>query len=519
MISYIVFLTVILAQCIALPKLFEKAGLDSWKGYIPVFNWFIWTKVIKAPWWWAILLLIPGVNLVMLGVFHVQTASSFDKRTTGEAFQAVFIPMIFLPKLAFSEDLNYVGPIDWKVEAAKGHKKGFAREWGHAIVFAVVAASIIRSFFFEAYTIPTPSMEKTLLVGDYLFVSKVSYGPKLPETPVAMPFVHHTLPFTTATPAYLEWLQLPYFRLPGFGDVKRFDPVVFNFPDGDTILVDNQVQGFNQCARDRAAQVFGGNFTEEQFNQAKKYMLENQKYVVRPNDKKENYIKSCVGLPGENLEVKSGVVYINGKKAETPEHMQYGYNLQFSGPVNPETLKAQYNISVNDFQGTAQQDVFNVAMEASTAERLKASGIVSFIERAVTPKGFYLDKGLQTFPNHRNFDWSEDFYGPIHIPQAGEKIAISMANLPLYEKAIRDYEHNKLEVVNGAIVINGTPATSYTFKQNYYWMMGDNRHRSADSRFWGFVPEDHIVGKAVFIWFSKDSETGIRWNRLFSFAK
>lgn len=455
----------------------------------------------------------------MLGVFHVQTAVCFGKRTTGEAFQAVFIPMIFLPKLAFEKDLKYVGPIDWTAEAAKGNKKSTVREWGHAIVFAVVAASIIRTFFFEAYTIPTPSMEKTLLVGDYLFVSKISYGAKLPETPVAMPFVHHTLPLTKATPAYLEWLQLPYFRLPGFGQVKRFDPVVFNYPEGDTVFVDQQAQGFNQCIRDDAYKNFGPNFTEEQFNQQKLFALQNQKYVVRPNDKKENYIKSCVGLPGENLEVRAGIVYINGKAAETPEHMQYGYNVKFSGPVDPNVLRERFNITEKDAQGTDSPDVINIAMEAKTAEELKNSGMVSMVERSITPRGFYLDKNLGTFPNNRNFDWSEDFYGPIHIPKAGETINISAANLPIYEKAIRDYEHNTLSVSNGTILINGKAATSYTFKQNYYWMMGDNRHRSADSRFWGFVPEDHIVGKAVFIWFSKDDVTGIRWNRIFSFAK
>lgn len=518
MISYLVLLSVLIAQCIALPNLFKAAGIDSWKGYLPFYNWFIWTKLIQAPWWWALLLFVPGVNLVMLAVFNVQTASSFNRRSNGDNLQAIFIPMIFLPRLAFDKNLSYVGPIDWKAQQAKGVKKGFGREWGHAIVFAVVAASIIRTFFFEAYTIPTPSMEKTLLVGDYLFVSKLSYGAKLPETPVAMPFVHHTLPFTVATPAYLEWLQLPYLRLPGFGSVKRFDPVVFNFPDGDTVFVANQAQGFNQVIRDKAVAMFGPNFTDAQFAEAKQFALKNDQYVVRPNDKKENYIKSCVGLPGENLEVRSGQVFINGKAAETPEHMQYGYNLKFAGPVDPTTLKLQFNISVSDFQGTAEPDVYNVALEPATAERLKVGGIVSFIERSITPLGFYLDKGLQTFPNNRNYNWSEDQYGPIHIPKKGEKIDLNLGNLPLYEKIIRDYECNTLTVSNGAISINGKIVSSYTFKQNYYWMMGDNRHRSADSRFWGFVPEDHIVGKAVFIWFSKDPETGVRWKRLFSLA-
>lgn len=522
MISYLILLSVIVAQCIALPNLFQAAGLSRSAGYIPLYNWFVWTKLIKAPWWWAILLFIPGVNLVMLGVFHVQTSSSFGKWSTSDYLMAVFLPMIFLPQLAYSKGLKYTGPIDWKAETARGNKKPFLTEWGHAIVFAVVAASIIRSFFFEAFTIPSPSMEKSLLVGDYLFVSKVSYGPKLPETPVAMPFVHHTLPGTKATPAYLEWLQLPYFRLPGFGQVERFDPVVFNFPDGDTVMVDQQDQGMNQIVRGAAREQFGENFTPAQFNETKQFILSNYKWVVRPTDKKENYIKSCVGLPGENLEVRAGVVMINGKAIETPEHYQSAYDVVFKSEPNYEFFKKEYNITFfdgpnKDAYGAGLQ--WNIAMEQSTADKLKASGLVASIEKAITPKGAYTKGALNVFPNDRRYDWSEDFFGPIHIPKEGESVSINVNNLPLYEKIIRDYEHNTLSLEGNTILINRKPASSYKFKQNYFWMMGDNRHRSADSRFWGFVPEDHIVGKAVFIWFSTDPVSGVRWNRIFHFAK
>ncbi len=296
--------------------------------------------------------------------------------------------------------------------------------------------------------------------------------------------------------------------------------MVFNFPDGDTVIVADQKQGLNQHARDLAARnaADSGRFTDEEFYQAKQFLLANQKTVIRPNDKKENYIKSCVGLPGENLEVKNGLVFINGKQAEMPEHMQYGYNVKFASTPDWNMLKKQFNISyATDVQPGG--DIYNIALEAKTAEALKTSGIASVVERNITPKGYYLNFGLQTFPNNRQYDWSEDQFGPIHIPKAGEVMNLTLLNLPIYEKAIRDYEHNTLDVRDGVIIINGKPATSYKFKQDYYWMMGDNRHRSADSRFWGFVPEDHIVGKAVFIWFSKDPETGIRWNRLFSFAK
>ncbi|HEX4887775.1 MAG TPA: signal peptidase I [Luteibaculaceae bacterium] len=519
MISYFIFATVILAQCYALPKLLSNAGIQvGWKGYVPVLNWFYWTKLIQCPWWWSLLLLIPGVNLVMLGVFHVQTASSFNKRQWVDYFSAVFIPMVFLPKLAL-ENPTYVGPIDWKEEQNKGRKKPIFTEWGHAIVFAVVAASIIRNFFFEAYTIPTPSMEKRLLVGDYLFVSKLSYGPRLPETPVAMPFFHHTMPLTTSTPAFLNILKLPYLRLPGFGEVERFDPVVFNFPDGDTVLIENQAQGLNQCVRDEAYMKYGPNFTEANFAAAKQEVLATKEFVIRPTDKKENYIKSCVGLPGETLEVKNGKVYIDGKFFDKPKNAQESYDVIFAGSPDPKMLKLKYNIGIADMQRGEQPDVINIAMDDATANQLKANGVVSSIQKAETSKGAWLSRPLNIFPNQRSFDWSEDNFGPVFIPKKGSVLPLQLSTLPIYEKLIRDYEHNQLRVEGNTIFINNQPATSYTCKQNYYWMMGDNRHRSADSRFWGFVPEDHIVGKAVFIWFSKDPETGIRWNRIFSLVR
>jgi signal peptidase I len=401
----------------------------------------------------------------------------------------------------------------------QGKEKGLLREWGHAIVFAVIAATLIRTFFFEAYTIPTPSMEKTLLVGDYLFVSKVAYGPKLPETPIAMPFIHHTLPFTEGTPAYLTWWKLPYLRLPGFGKVKRFDPVVFNFPDGDTVLIRQQNPGFSQIARSQAYNLFRENFTRDQENQVKNFLLQNEPYAVRPTDKKENYIKSCVGLPGENLQVKEGLVYINGKQVDTPEFLQYGYDLVPKGNWNTDYMKKTFGISLRfDGEPTGSDTVYNYAMTPATAKKLQESGMVSSITRKNSPAGEF-DPQRNIFPNDVNYRWSADNYGPIHIPAKGEKVVLTLQTLPFYEKAIRDYEHNTLEVRGSDIIVNGQKAGTYTFKQNYYFMMGDNRHRSADSRFWGYVPEDHIVGKAVFIWFSKDPETGIRWNRLFSLVK
>jgi signal peptidase I len=516
MIPEILLLLTLVVQLISFPVFLEIAGKAKWKGYIPFYSWFAVLKIIQRPWWWGILFFVPGVNLIMFAVLHIEIANAFGKRSFKDHLMATFLPFVFLPMLAFKETPEFVGPVKWK-----DHKKTMYQEWGHAIVFAVVAATIIRTFFIEAYTIPTPSMEKSLLVGDYLFVSKINYGPKLPNTPVAVPFTHHSLPLTAGTPAYLEWFKLPYFRLPGFGKVERFDPVVFNFPDGDTVLVAMQQQGLNQTSRDQAMNFSEnrGEYSGASVRRAKELLLKHEDYVVRPVDKKENYIKRCVGLPGEYLEVRSGMVYINDQAIEQPEDMQFGYIVKTKDRLNPTFLKQQFNITGSDIQYNSNTQAYHIPMSMDIAEKLSKLDFVISIEKEETQRGEYL-KGarLPIFPNHPSYDWTEDFFGPLHIPKSGETIELNMENLPLYRKAITAYEKNTLEMKDGEIFINGELATSYTFKMDYFFMMGDNRHRSADSRFWGMVPEDHVVGKAVFIWFSKDAETGIRWNRIFSFA-
>ena len=509
----ILLVATLIIQLVVFPKLFAKVGIDKWKAAVPFLHFFAWAKAIKRPWWWAVLLFVPGVNLIMLAVMHVELASAFGKRSTKDHLMAIFLPFVLLPLLA-KEDPAYVGPIDWKK-----NKKNFAQEWGHAIVFAVVAATIIRTFFIEAYTIPTPSMEKSLLVGDYLFVSKVNYGAKLPNTPASVPFTHHTLPLTKGTPSYVEWFKLPYFRLPGLGKVERFDPVVFNFPEGDTVLIEMQEQGLNQNARDYAMQMTPGEpYNHENFVKAKKILLENKKWTVRPVDKKDNYIKRCIGLPGDNLEVRNGLVFIDGEKIETPEMMQYAYTVVTKDRLNLNNLKQQFNISPSDVYEIGN-NAYSIPLTNENFNKFKSLDFVVSVERDNTPKGYYANKGLRIFPNVPNYNWSEDNFGPLHLPKAGEKISLNLENLPLYRKAITAYEGNTLEVNNGQILINGKEAQNYTFKMDYFFMMGDNRHRSADSRFWGMVPEDHIVGKALFVWFSKDPYTGIRWDRIFSLAK
>lgn len=554
---------------ISLPGLLKRAGQKHILGYIPLVNFFPFLKMIKRPWWWFILILIPGVNLIMLAIINVELGIAFNKRSTAEQWIFGLLPWYAIAKLSFQEkEVGFVGPRDWT-----NKKKSFGREWGEAIIFAVVAASVIRSFFLEAFTIPTPSMERSMLVGDYLFVSKMSYGAKLPQTPVSIPFVHNTIPGTMVN-SYTDWFSLPYFRLPGFGEVERFDPVVFNFPHGDTILVHPFLSGhdYYSLLRNEALSIaakeispkFQGTsdslnaYIIQQYfaNESKYQSLARANFIdrhlcttcggqdrtakgvvvdglrARPVDKKENYIKRCIGMPGDNLEIRNRQVLVNGAAIENPEGLQYNYLVKISANLTPDQAQNSINKMMDDFELNYQEskavDIKNGLIQlALTGDIANKIANLSFVDSiAVVDHPIVENNAGDLFPNtnlapYRT--WSVDNYGPIHIPAKGETIQLDLQNLPLYRRVIEVYEANTLEVRDGKIFINGTEATSYTFKMNYYWMMGDNRHNSADSRFWGFVPENHVVGKAVFTWFSKEDpnyrgSSAIRWNRMFRFV-
>jgi signal peptidase I len=345
-------------------------------------------------------------------------------------------------------------------------KKSPLREWVDAIVFAVIAATIIRWLFLEAFTIPTPSMEKTLLVGDFLFVSKIHYGARTPQTPLQIPLTHQTI-WGTKIPSYVDWIQLPTFRLPGISKVKRRDVVVFNYPPE----------------------------------------------FKHPVDLKTNYIKRCVGIPGDTLKVQDMQVYIDGKPLENPPKMQYRYYLMSNEVIN-ERLFRKHDIS--EFHRV--HGGYFVMTSAKTAEELKAYSFISEVKVMEMPAD---QVTRDVYPQSPDFPWNEDYFGPIVVPAKGMEIEINQKNLALYRNVIENYEHNKdVKVDSATLIINGEQVLKYRFKQNYYFMMGDNRHNSEDSRFWGFVPEDHIVGKALFIWLSIDKDESIlhkiRWSRLFS---
>ena len=373
-------------------------------------------------------------------------------------------------------------------------------EWVNAIIFATVVATLVHLFIFQMYVIPTSSMERTLLIGDYLYVSKVAYGPQMPNTPLSFPFVHHTMPFSQTKKSFSEAIKWPYHRLKGLKPIRRNDVVVFNFPAGDTVLLENQNVTYYDTLRS----------FEESFGKEEGRKRLNEKYTVisRPVDKRENYIKRCVGLPGDSLEVRNGKVWVNGEPQEAIPGLQYNYVGQTSAPF---TQYAIDNLGIREYSGYGSGYYMNLTDEL--AEKVRGlSNVISVNRYIYTPND-------EVFPQWGAPRWSQDNYGPIWIPKKGDTVQLTAENLPLFRRIIEAYEGHTLEERDGRIVIDGKEATEYTFAMNYYWMMGDNRHNSADSRFWGFVPEDHIVGKASFVWLSLDAEksfpANIRWERLF----
>ncbi|MDX8340325.1 signal peptidase I [Draconibacterium sp. IB214405] len=391
----------------------------------------------------------------------------------------------------------------WKKKNPPNGKQTKVVEWVDAIIFAVIAATFIRMFFIEAYTIPTSSMEKSMLVGDYLFVSKTAYGPKTPNTPLSFPFVHNTMPIIGGK-SYSEAIERPYKRLAGFTTIKNNDVVVFHFPEGDTVALGMPTQSYYDMVRTYGrSRVWSDkrNFGD---------------IISRPVDKRENYIKRCVGIPGDKIEIIKSQLYVNGEPQEKFDGMQYDYLVKTNGTaINPKALDRLHIAEADRNTYSSQQ--YLLPLTQNSADQIKGFANVESVVKMLEEPG---ERGQGIFPNDSRYPWNVDNFGPLTIPAKGETINLTTDNLPLYRRIIDIYEENDLEVNGNQIKINGEVATSYTFKMDYYWMMGDNRHNSADSRYWGFVPEDHVVGKAKFIWLSLDKDrsfpANIRFKRLFT---
>ncbi|MEY3349791.1 MAG: signal peptidase I [Bacteroidota bacterium] len=506
-IGWMIFILAVIGLHAGLFGMFKKAGIEGWKALIPVYNTWLMVKKMDLKTYWFFFQLIPIAGQFVTIWIGIKFVEHFGRFHLIHHAATVLVPFIYFPYLGFSKNERYGGSA-----VVKNYNKSAAREWVDAAVFAIVAATIIRTFVFEAYVIPTGSMEKTLLVNDFLFVSKTSYGPRVPNTPLAFPFVHHTLPLSTAQ-SYLEWIKLPYRRF--FAQpVMRNDVVVFNYPVGDTVIREFQSE-INYYDYLRAYESRGG--TRDML------FADRGDIITRPVDKRENFIKRCVAVAGDTLSIKDGMVYVNGKINQYPKDAEMPYTVVLDGKgfFPEEFISDELNIDLQDpeqrdfMQLEGMQNTYRVILTASQLEKVKSFPFV--VSSMVTPELNTSGYG-NTFPyDTAHYKWSEDNFGPIWIPRKGDAIELNEQNIAVYQRAIQVYENNQLEIKDGKIFINGNPAHSYTFKMNYYWMMGDNRHNSQDSRFWGFVPEDHIVGKASLIWFSW--QNGPRWNRIFRSIK
>lgn len=508
-------------------KLYKAAGFQAWQAAVPIYNAFILMKIIKRPAWWVILLFIPTINLILFGVIWVETLRSFGKNSAKDT------ALVLLTFGLYIYTVNYSANPKHQPDRSLRPKTGFG-ETVSSILFAVVAATLVHNYFIQPYIIPTGSLEKSLLIGDFLFVSKFHYGARAPMTAVSVPMVHDTVPGLKIR-SYLKKPQFPYLRLPGLQKINRNEIVVFSWP-ADTV----------------------------------RQFFVREKRVDKPIDKKSNYVKRCVGIPGDTLEIIDGFVHTNGSKNQLPDRarVQYTHFAYAQKGVSSRKLLAEgfsdfnrtYKIdnitessyqqiipyiigrmgnTIEDFRvittakGLPTDVIRKTGLRVSEILELKKEMTLTLDEATTMRKVPEIDSVVRRFskknvpneaffPNKIPFDWNEDNFGPLVIPKKGMTVNLNKENLPLYKKIIAEYEANDLETSPSEIRINGNPTDQYTFKKDYYWMMGDNRHKSEDSRFWGFVPDDHIVGKPIFIWFSiKGINDGIknwsiRWDRVFT---
>ena len=524
--QFVLFSYILLS--VSLYFLFPKAGEAGWKGLVPLYNFMVMARLVGRKPAYALWLLFPIVNLFIYAYLCIEMVRSFKKYGFLHALIAVvYAPAIFF-YLAFTKEEKYDGPTLTKerefheqiedarekkntrqlqkLEATNPYKKSAIREWTEAIIFAVFAAAFIRMFLIEAYVIPTSSMEGSLIVGDFLFVSKAHYGIRTPKTALMIPLLHNRIPMLNRE-SYIANPDLPYTRLRPFESIDRNDPVVFNYPEGDSVYV----------TPGRTFSVYDVKRNPEFLALVpKQYPL-----TLRPLDKKDHYIKRCVAISGDSIQVIDRQLYVNGKPAENPKNIQFTYQVNVPGNINTSQFE-EWGISKEDQRRVGPGFMILVLGEEQKQKLQSIDPGIQIMPFDVADK--------RNNPNPNNLfpydtahfgGWTVDNYGPVYIPKAGVTTPLSMENLAMYRRVIEVYEGNKLEVSNGVIKINGQVADSYTFKMNYYWMMGDNRHNSEDSRVWGFVPEDHVVGKPLFIWLSaKDGKigNGIRWERLFRSA-
>jgi signal peptidase I len=599
-------------------KIFPKMGRKSSEAFIPFYNYYVVLRETEQPWYWVFFMLFPGAQMVMWASLNVSLIRKFGEFGIKETIMGVLFPFPVFFNIGKDDKYKVVKPTNWDVATQVhkrtpsdhialffafpiiGHvlvmpfvllgftpkkqgKKSMVKEWGDAILFALVAASVIRTYVFEPFQIPTGSMEKTQLVGDHLMVEKITFGPRVPNTPFSYPIFHNMIPWLNIK-SYAEIQKIPYTRLPGFRFVERNDVTVFNFPAGDTSLNDPRMphgligHNYHEILRDEALYIADSEgksvgFFEKNYdyylNKARKSFERNNKVysrydsetgesftiingiLQRPVDKKENYIKRCTAIAGDEIEIKDKELFVNGELAHQPDSMLYSYQLtdrekkkfNYYNPNQPTAalrdeakrkndsitieLKKEIIFYKDNFNHDFERRGYNLSITKNHFSKIKTK--FPGLDPAPRKKGQNkrdLDKGslryYPNFPNDKQYDWTEDNFGPLQIPKRGDVVELNHKTLPLYKRIIHAYEKHDLAERADGIYIDGKKVTTYTIEMNYYWLMGDNRNNSLDSRFWGFVPEDHVVGRAAFIWMSVNEKGymgGVRWDRIFQKIK
>lgn len=508
LIVYLIGTLIVFLPSFGFAKLFVKAGAPAWKAYVPFYNTWVIQELTGRPKHWVFWQFIPVVGWFISPGIFIEFAKVFGQFGLGSHTAASLGAPIYFPYLAYKKDPKFIGP-----EAVAKHKKASWREWVDAAIFAVVAATLIRTFVFEAYTIPSGSMEKTLLIKDFLFVSKLSYGPRIPNTPLSVPFVHNYMPVGDGK-SYSTLIQLPYIRWFA-SPVKRGDAVVFNFPAGDTVIHEKDFESARPYYDLKRYLVSGSPeekaFAQDVFNNPDRYPI-----VVHPVDKSDNYIKRCVGIAGDMLQVKKDIVFINGQQETVPPNSQLNYIVTTKVALDQDVMKDEYNVDLDkgDYSLTGNKlNEYRMLLTYKAKEKMLKNGLAT----SIVLDEIYNNGGGNVFPYDTLHKWSREDFGPIWIPAKNVPLKLTADNYAIYERAIRVYEKNDFYMKDGKFYLNGKEVTDYTFKMDYYWMMGDNRQGSQDSRYWGFVPEDRVVGKAWMIWFSWDG--GPRWKRFFNIVK